>query len=155
MSLAGQLMCGAGPLEIQCSSKGPGSWPYPRSLLYLRSQAAGGGDEALFSHKGCSKGPTGQCHRQFWLHSSVVNGSLTCRLQSASFSRTGITPLILIKAIQTYIIPFLDPRGGWNKGGRREKTVLQEWDCTMVSVILCFFYFDRDHLLIALNTLLE
>ena len=56
------------------------------------------------------------------LQSFVGNGSLTWRLQSASFSRTRITPWILIKTIRKYTIPFLHPRGGWNKRGRRKKT---------------------------------
>lgn len=80
----------------------------PEALAVPQEPGSLGGNEALLSHNGCSKGAPGQV-----IETAVISKCRTWRLQSDSLSRTGITPLIQIKAICKYIkLFFLDPRGG-------------------------------------------
>lgn len=123
--------------SVQLQDAGKLAWP--KVLAVSQEQGSPGSRSGLWGSAPGTHWPS--VIAVLRLQSFVGNGSLTWRLQSASFPRTRITPWILIKTIRKYTIPFLHPRGGWNKKGRRKKAILQEWDCTTVTLILCFFFF--------------
>lgn len=115
MSLVGQLILGDGRLDIQGGSKRPGSLLDPGTHYGSGARQPGTGRRLCSHTRAASRAPLVRQHRHHQLHSS-----LTCRPQSARFSRTGITLLIRMKAMQKYIAPSLDPKGGGNEGRRRK-----------------------------------
>lgn len=89
--------------------------------------------------------------RMSWLRGKWVSG-----LQiSVGFSKTGITPVIQIKAIRKYI-KFFGGRGGYQRRMKRKRKKNSNftrlgWRCWLRVLFLLSFYFHHDHFLLSLN----